>query len=163
MYHVHLTEAERAELQHRSRTAGLASRTRDRLEMVRLADAGWSSPPIARHLRMSEARVRFWIKRYLTSGFDALPDQPHLGQRSALTPAILAAVTQVLQHGAQTWTAAQIAAWIAEQYGLTRSVAHVRRWLKRAGLTENEIYWLSRVFGDVSVTKWHAPESREYA
>lgn len=115
MCHVHLTEAGRAELQPRSRTAGLASRTRDRLERVRLPDAGWSSPRIARQLRMSEARVRFWIKRYLATGFDALPDQPHLGQRSALTPAILAGVTQVLQQCARTWTAAQIAAWIAEQ------------------------------------------------
>lgn len=134
MYRVHLTEAQREELQRRSRTPRLPARTRDRREMVRLSDAGWRIPQIARHLRISEARVRFWIKRYLASDFDGLPDQPHLGQRSALTPEILAAVVQEVQRGEQTWTAAQIATWIAEQYGVTRAPAHVRRLVKRVRL-----------------------------
>lgn len=38
-------------------------RTRDRLEMVRLADAGWSIPRSSVHLRQSEKRVRYWVKR----------------------------------------------------------------------------------------------------
>jgi hypothetical protein len=47
LYRVHLTEQERAELKRRTRAAGIKPRTRDRLEMIRLADAGWHIPQIA--------------------------------------------------------------------------------------------------------------------
>ena len=58
---VALTDAQRDELRARTREAGIAPRTRDRLEMVRLADAGWTIPRIARHLsaaRADRAQVR---------------------------------------------------------------------------------------------------------
>lgn len=73
MYRVHLTEEQREELKRRSHYPQVKPRTRDRLEMVRLSDVGWSIPQIAAPLRMSEKRVRHWIKRYLTGGFDGLP------------------------------------------------------------------------------------------
>ena len=50
MYRVTLEEAERQELHQRTHQRGLAPRTRERIEMVRLSDAGWSIPEIARHL-----------------------------------------------------------------------------------------------------------------
>ena len=80
MYRVCLTEEQRAELKQRTRSVAVKPRTRDRLEMVRLSAAGWSIPKIARHLQLSEQQVRFWIKRFLAAGFDALPDQPHVGR-----------------------------------------------------------------------------------
>jgi len=42
-----LTPEQRQDLHQRTRQAGLAPSTRDRLEMVRLADAGWSVPKMA--------------------------------------------------------------------------------------------------------------------
>jgi len=75
LYRVRLTEAQRVELQRRAR---------DRLEMVRLSAAGCSIPKIAIHLRVSEKRGRYWIKQLLAGGFDALPDQPHVGQQSRM-------------------------------------------------------------------------------
>lgn len=47
MIRVELTPLQRAEVRARTREPGCAPRTRDRLEMVRLADAGWSVPRIA--------------------------------------------------------------------------------------------------------------------
>ena len=44
MYRITLTDDQRRDLRARTRQAGLAPRTRDRLEMVRLSDAGWSVP-----------------------------------------------------------------------------------------------------------------------
>src|SRR6266536_2070786 len=114
MYRVRLTDAQRDELQCRAHAPGVMPRTCDRLEMVRLADAGFSIPQIARHLRLSEKRVRHYIKAFLVAGFDALPDRPHPGQQSALTPAIL----EALRQGERTWTAAQIAAWVEKQFGI---------------------------------------------
>jgi len=58
MYRIALTDEQRQELRQRTRQAGLAPSIRDRLEMVRLADAGWSVPRIARHLGQHEQTVR---------------------------------------------------------------------------------------------------------
>src|SRR5687768_11180916 len=109
MYRVHLTEAQREELQRRTRTANLKPRTRDRLEMIRLADASWSAPQISRHFRLTQRRVRFWLKRFLEGGFDALPDQPHPGQISGLTPELLEQVRHVLDRSDPTLTTRQLA------------------------------------------------------
>jgi len=135
VYRIHLTEEQRQELTRRAHTPNLAWRTRDRLEMVRLSDAGFSIPKIAQLLSVSEVRVRYWIKRFLTEGFEALPDQPHLGQQSALTPAILDALTAELQQTNRTWTAKQLADWVAEQHGLRLTPDYLARRLKRAKLS----------------------------
>jgi transposase len=135
LYRVHLTEAQRAELQRRTREPKVMPRTRDRLEMVRLSDAGWTIPRIAVHLRISEKRVRYWIKQFLTGGFDALPDQPHVGQQSRLTPALLAALQQEVAQSQRTWTAQQLADWLAEEHGLRLTPNHLARRLKRAGFS----------------------------
>ena len=135
MYRVHLTDDQRDELRRRSHAPGIAPRTRDRLEMIRLADQGFSIPRIAAILTISEPRVRHWIKRFLDGGFDALPDQPHLGQRSAVTPEILAALATEIARGQQTWTAAQSVEWIAEHFGVQRTPDHLRRLLRRSRLS----------------------------
>jgi len=134
LYRVCLTEEQRAELKERTRQTGLPARTRDRLEMVRLSAAGWSIPKIARHLQLSEQQVRFWIKRFLAAGFDALPDQPHVGQASRLTPALLAALKAELEQGERTWTAGQLAEWLAREHGVRLSPDWLGRLLKRAGV-----------------------------
>lgn len=135
MYRVHLTEPQRRALTARARTPELAARTRERLEMVRLADAGWSIPRIAQHFQRSEPTVRTWIKRFLAGGLDALPDQPHPGQTSQLTPALLAAIRDHLRASPRTWTAAQLAAWLAAEHGLSLSPEHLGDLLRRAGIT----------------------------
>ena len=134
MYRVILTDLQREELRHRCRDPKTLPRTRDRLEMVRLSDAGWSVPKIAAHLRISEARTRHWIKAFLSRGFEALPDQPHVGQTSSLTEEIIEAVKAELQKGERTWTAAQIADWVEEKFGLRLSGDHLGRRLNRAGI-----------------------------
>ena len=135
MYRVTLTDEQRTELRPRTRQRGLAPSTRDRLEMVRLADARWSAPRIARHLGQHEQTVRAWLKAFLAGGFDALTNKPRGGKHSALTPAILAAVRTELAKADRTWTAAQVADWIAEHHGVCLSVDRVRRHLRRAGLS----------------------------
>jgi transposase len=131
MYRIHLTEEQRRELQRRAHAKGVMPRTRDRLEMVRLSDADWSIPRIAVHLGTDERRVRHWIQQFLTGGFDALPDKPHPGQQSSLTPAIREAVRQEIAQGERTWTAGQLGDWIAEQFGVRLSIPHLRRMLRR--------------------------------
>ena len=135
MYRIALTDAQRQELRQRTRQKGLAPSTRDRLEMVRLADAGWSVPKIARHLGQHEQTVRAWIKAFLDGGFDALPNKPRGGKASALTAAMLEAIRTEVAKGERTWTAAQLADWVAEHHGVRLSTDRLRVHLRRAKIS----------------------------
>ncbi len=135
MYRITLTDEQRQELRERTRRAGLAPSTRDRLEMVRLSDAGWSVPRIARHLGQHEHTVRPWIKAFLAGGFDALPNKPRGGKVSALTAAMLESVRAEVARGERTWTAAHVADWIAERHGVRLSADRVRIHLRRAKIS----------------------------
>jgi putative transposase len=131
LYQIHLDNAGRLELIRRTRLPKLAARTRDRLEMVRLSDAGWSVPRIAAHLGAHHQTVRYWIKAFLTGGFDALDDRRHTGQRSAITEEILAAVRERIGQADRSWTAQQVADWVTQHYQITRSAKQWRKLLTR--------------------------------
>ena len=132
MYRVRLTDNQRHELQRRTCEAGVVPSTRDRLEMVRLSDAGWSVPTIARHLGTHEQTVRAWVKAFLARGFDALTNKPRGGDQSDVTPTMLAAARAEVATGTRTWSAREIADWIAEHYGVRISPGRMRVHLKRA-------------------------------
>jgi transposase len=135
MYRIHLTREQHEELRQRIRQKGGDPHTRERLEMVRLADAGWSCPQIARYVGQHEQTVRAWIKAFVAGGVGALPNKPRGGKQSALTPALLEALRTEIGQGQRTWTAAQAGAWLAERYGVRLSVDRLRIHLKRAQLT----------------------------
>ena len=135
MYRITLTAYQRQELQQRTRKAGLPSSTRDRLEMVRLSDSGWSVPRIARHLAIHEQTVRLWIKAFINDGFDALTNKPRGGDTSAVTPAMLEAARAEIVKSKRTWSASQVADWIAEHYGVRIGPGRMRVHLARAGLS----------------------------
>ena len=97
VYRVTLSEAQREELRGRIRDPKTKPRTRERLEMLRLSDAGMSIPKIAPLLRQSENRVRHWVKRFLEQQrFDALNDRPHKGRPSRLTPERLSGPAEIM-------------------------------------------------------------------
>lgn len=134
MYRVQFDDPARQELIRRAHQVKIAPRTRDRLEMLRLSDAGWSIPKIAVHLCTHEQTVRRWIKVFLLKGFEALVDPPRPGKRSAITPDILAAARGWIEQADRTWSAGQIAEEVAQVYGIRRSVDQWRRLLRREKL-----------------------------
>jgi transposase len=131
MYRVQFDEEARQELNRRAHQPGIAPTTRDRLEMLRLSDAGWSIPKIAKHLHRHEQTVRHWIKVFLLKGFDALREEPRPGKPSAVTAEILTAVRAWIEKGDRIWSAEQIAEEVARVYGLRRSAKQWRRLLRR--------------------------------
>jgi len=135
MYRITLTQDQQNDLRARTRQAGLAPSTRDRLEMVRLSDAGWSVPRIARHLGQHEQTVRAWIKAFLAGGFDALANKPRGGKESALRAPLLESVRAEVGRATRTWTAAQLADWVAAHHGVRLSADRLRRHLRRAGIS----------------------------
>ena len=134
MYQVIFDEDVRQELIRRAHDPEITPRTRDRLEMLRLSDAGWSIPKIARHLRQHEQTVRHWIKTFLLDGFDALVDPPRPGKPSAITDEIVAEVRAWIEKGDRIWSARQIAEEVVRIYGINRSPAQWRRRLRREKL-----------------------------
>ena len=135
MYRITLTAEQRHDLQSRTRQPGIAPSTRDRLEMVRLSDAGWSVPQIARHLGIHEQTVRLWIKAFIAGGFDALTNKPRGGDTSDVTPAMLEVARAEIAKGTRSWSASQVADWIAEHYDVRISPGRMRVHLKRAKLS----------------------------
>jgi transposase len=103
--------------------------------MVRLSDAGWSVPRIARHFGQHEQTVRAWIKAFLAGGCDALANKPRGGKVSALSGAMLESVRAELTPDTRTWTAAQLADWIAARHGVRLSADRVRIHLRRARIS----------------------------
>ncbi len=131
MIRVELTPAQRDELRARTRAAGVAPRTRDRLEMLRLADAGWTIPRIARHLGCHEQTVRKYVKAFLADGFAALPDRPRPGRPPTVTAAHLDALEALIDAGGRTWTTPQLAAWLDREHGVRVHPDHLSVLLHR--------------------------------
>ena len=131
MYRVKFDDAARQGLNRRAHQPGIAPNTRDRLEMLRLSDTGWSIPKIAVYLCYHEQTVRHWIKVFLRAGFDALVDAPRPGKTSAITQEILQAVRQWIEKGDRIWSAGQIAEEVARVYGIRRGAKHWRHLLRR--------------------------------
>ena len=134
MYRVQLDDAGRQELIRRAHQQKTAPTTRDRLEMLRLSDAGGSIPQIAVHLQLHERTVRRWVKTFLREGFDALVDPPRPGQASAITEQMRAAIRAWIDKGDRTWNARQVAEEVDRLYGIRRSLDQWRRILRQMRL-----------------------------
>jgi transposase len=113
----------------RARTAD--PRTRDRLAMVRLADAGWSAPRLARHLSCHEPTARRHIEAFLADGFGALPDRPRAGRPPTVRAADLLAVEARRDAGGRTWTTRQLVAALQAERGVAVHPDHRHRLLRR--------------------------------
>jgi transposase len=102
--------------------------------MVRLSDAGFHVPRIAAILDISEQRVRFWLKKYLEGGFDALSDAPHLGPPSRLTPKMLAELRAELSKEDRTWTATRLSEWLSDQFDIALCPKYLAYRLREEGV-----------------------------
>jgi transposase len=131
---VHLSDAQRTELRTTARARGTPSALRERLEMIALADAGWTVPHIARHLGRHEQTVRRWVKAFLAVGLTALPDPLHPGGRPRrVTDAHLDALTALLDTTERTWTTRQLVDWLGIEQGVRVHPLHLSRLLHRRG------------------------------
>jgi transposase len=135
MIRVKLSVEQREELRARTRERGMHPRTRDRLEMVRLADAGWNVPRIAGHLQYHEQTVRKYVKEFLAGGFDRLPDKPRPGPRPKITEEILHALERRIDQSDRTWTTPQLAQWIEGEFRVRVHPDHLARLLHKRGFS----------------------------
>jgi len=129
--HLSLTDADRDAVRALRRDPTIRPAERDRVEMVLLADGGWSAPHIAHHLACQAATVRGVLKRF---GADGLPSlrrwPPGPPPDTARRTQVATALTALLAED-RTWTAAQLATALAEQYGIPLSTRQTRKYLGR--------------------------------
>jgi len=131
LFRIKLSPTEGEELRKRTRERGLAPQTRDRLEMVRLSDAGWSVPRIAEHLGYHEQTVRKYVKAFLAGGFDLLPDRPRPGRPPKVSEAHLQELEQLIDGSTRSWTTPQLAEWLRREYQVDIHPDHLSRLLHR--------------------------------
>ena len=130
MLRVTLTPEQAEAVRALRRDGSLAPAERDRVEMVLLSAEGWSPPKVAGHLGYCAATVRTVLRGFPTTGIDGLrrkrPGPPRdLARRERVT----AALDRLLGH-ARTWTAAQLAAALADD-GVDLSARQTRTYLAR--------------------------------
>ncbi len=135
MIRITLTPSQRAGLRARTHRPDVTPRTRDRLEMIRLADAGWTIPRIAVHLGCHAQTVRRHVSAFRAAGFAALADRPRPGRPVVVTGAHLDAMTALLDAGVRTWTTPQLAAWLERGHGVRVHPDHLSRLLHARGFS----------------------------
>ena len=101
---------------------------RDRLEMVLLADAGWSAPRIAHHLGCHPHTARAALKGFRDRGTAAFtPDKPGPEPDHARRDQVATQLRALLGQE-RTWTARQLAAALRPA-GIALGMRQVRRYL----------------------------------
>src|SRR5258706_2511078 len=137
MLHVHLSEAQRRELEAVSRQA--TGRVALRAHMVLLSDRGYSVPEIATIYACGVDVVRTWLHRYTPHGVAGLQDHPRSGRPPQDRLAGLIIDAQASQsprcsgHVQACWSVALLRAFLARRFRLILSRASVRRALHRMG------------------------------
>ena len=131
MLRLRLTADERAAVQALRRDPTLSPAERDRVEMVCLADAGWGAPAIAAHLQYNPVTVRRLLRRFPQSGVVGLRRRPPGPPPDAARRAQVEAALDALLDRDRTWTAAQLAAALHEEFDITLSPRQTRKYLGR--------------------------------
>ena len=131
MLRLRLTDEERAAVQALRRDGTLTPAERDRVELVCLADAGWGAPAIAAHLGYNPVTVRRLLRRFPQTGVAGLRRRsPGPPPDTARRTQVEAALNALLDRD-RTWTAAQLAAALAEEVGIMLSARQTRKYLGR--------------------------------
>ena len=129
-----LSVDQRDELSRRLRARTTERREYERLRIVEAVAAGATVPEAARALGLHEQTVRKFVTRFAAEGFAGLADRPRAGRPPVLTDADLAAVEARLDEdartGARAWTLPQLAAWLAEERGVSVTPGHLGERLK---------------------------------
>jgi transposase len=130
MLRLRLTAEERDAVQALRRDPTLTPAERDRVEMVCLADAGWGAPRIAAHLGYNPVTVRRLLKRFPDSGVAGLRRRPPGPPPDTMRREQVEAALGTLLDQDRTWTAAQLAAALADA-GIRLSPRQTRKYLGR--------------------------------
>jgi transposase len=112
-------------------------RFRERLHCLLLKDQGYTNEQTASILLVRPETITAWLNTYEAEGLDALCRLEAGGSDPSLTPEQIQALQAALdQHTFQS--AAQVCAWVSEQWGVCYSRRGMQALLKRLGYTRQK-------------------------
>ena len=162
-----LTPEEQANLRRLARSRTEPARVVERARIIWLAHEGWRVPAIAAELRLTEATVRLWLKRFNAHGVDGLRDQPRAGRPPTYTAeevgeVIALALTDPRSLGLPfaSWTLDRLAAYLQEHKGIAIKRTRIAELLLAEGLRwrSQETWFGERV--DPAFAEKRRPSSR---
>ncbi|OKH23370.1 transposase [Chroogloeocystis siderophila 5.2 s.c.1] len=124
------TEEDRTLLELRTATT-VPQRTKDRAEVLRLSQRGWTTEQIAEYFDWRVETVRETIYRWRDQGLGGLWDAQRPGRRPQWQAADMAHVEQWLQQDTQTHNAQQVVHQLQKERQVTLSPRQLRRILKK--------------------------------
>jgi transposase len=136
------TAEEEQELARLTRQA--VGRVSQRAQMVRLSAQRRPVPEIAAIFGVSQATVRFWLRRFEAAGPPGLLDGPRSGRPRKVTPHIEETLVQMVTQDPQrvqasflatAWTVAMLGLALATTLGLSLSASSIRAALGRLRLS----------------------------
>jgi transposase len=136
-----LTLEEQASLRRLAHSRTDPVRLVERARILWLASQGQRVPAIAAQLRLAQATVRRWLKRFNATGLDGLRDQPRAGRPSTYTAAevgavIAASLTDPQRLGLPfaSWTLDRLTAYLNEAKGIAMKRSRIDELLRAEGL-----------------------------
>jgi len=162
-----LTPDEQASLRRLAHSRTEPARAVERARIIWLAHAGWRVPAMAAELRLTEATVRLWLKRFNAHGLEGLRDQPRGGRpptysAEAVGEVIALSLTDPRSLGLPfaSWTLDRLAAYLQEQQGIAIKRTRIDELLLAEGLRwrSQETWFGERV--DPAFAEKRGPSSR---
>ncbi len=136
-----LTDEEETAVRQLAHSRTASARAVERAAIVWHASQGQRVPAIAGTLRLCEATVRQWLKRFNAQGLPGLEDEPRPGPPKTYTPEqvseLIAAVLskpQDLDRPFACWTLDRLAAYLSEQKGISMKRSRIDEILIAEGL-----------------------------
>jgi len=133
-----LTPEEREEVRATLRRGDLASRVRERLEMVKAADLGHDLKEIAAWSGRTPRTVRRWLGAFACGGVEAVADAPRPGRPVVADAAYLRALEEAVETpprqlglGFDVWTSERLGAYLKERTGVRIAPGWLRALLAR--------------------------------
>jgi transposase len=136
-----LTENEAASIRRLAHSRTEPARLVERARIIWLSRQGQRVPVIATTLRLTQATVRQWLKRFDAHGVEGLRDQPRAGRPPTYTPAevgevIALSLTDPRSLGLPfaSWTLDRLAAYLNEHKGIAIKRTRIDELLLAEGL-----------------------------
>jgi transposase len=162
-----LTPEEQESVRRLAHSRTEPARLVERARIIWLASEGRRVPAIAAALRLSQATVRLWLKRFNAAGLDGLRDQPRAGRPPTYTAEEVGEVIALsltdprsLDLPFASWTLDRLAAYLQEAKGITMKRSRIDELLLAEGLRwrSQETWFGERV--DPAFAEKRGPSSR---
>lgn len=107
-------------------------RERERVEMVLLADAGWTNAKIARHLGRTEETVQVHVRKWSKEGMGGLKMHFSPGRPPRITEVCKVKLVEKLTSD-RLYSARQLCQELAQETGVAISIDHMRAVVRGLG------------------------------